>query len=318
MKWQYRLFPGLLGLVAAGAVASLAYGQHAHHGGQAATTDNMPSRRVTMQELHENGGVPRGWKFTLPAGGDAARGREVFVSLECYKCHTVHGEPFPAAGGDAKNAGPELSGMGQHHPAEYFAESIVNPNAVIVTGQGHTGPDGLSIMPSFADSLSVTQLLDLVAYITSLKGNPDKEHHHAGAAHEMTAGPYRVRLVYAAGDQQSQQHQHDHSQGHDHGAMAMRRSHLMAVVADRDSGDPVPYLPVTATLQISGKPPRTIRLAPMTDGQRLHYGADVTVPDDTQRITITIGATTMMVAGPVAAAYKKPAIAVFEWSAPAK
>jgi len=44
----------------------------------------------------------------------------------------------------------------------------------------------------------------------------------------------------------------------------------------------------------------------------------VTVPDDTQRITITIGATTMMVAGPVAAAYKKPAIAVFEWSAPAK
>ncbi|PYN98005.1 MAG: hypothetical protein DMD91_16270 [Candidatus Rokuibacteriota bacterium] len=318
MKWRFHPLPALLVIVAVGALASLAYGQHAHHGDQDATTATPPSHRSTMQELHESGGVPRGWKFTLPKSGDAKRGREVFVSLECYKCHTIHGEPFPAAGADAKNVGPELSGMGQHHPAEYFAESIVNPNAVIVAGQGYTGPDGLSIMPSFADSITVTQLLDVVAYITSLKGNPDKDHHHASGAREIAAGPYRVRLVYSAGGQKSQQHQRDHSQGHDHAAMTAGPSHLMAFVVDRDSSDPVPYLPVTATLQITGKPPRTIRLMPMTSGHGFHYGADATVPDETQRITITIGATTMMVAGPGATAYKKPAIAVFEWSPPAK
>ena len=40
--------------------------------------------------------------------------------------------------------------MGSHHPAEYFAESILNPNRVIVQGAGYTGEDGLSKMPSYA------------------------------------------------------------------------------------------------------------------------------------------------------------------------
>src|SRR2546422_3347053 len=37
-------------------------------------------------------------------------------------------------------------------PAEYFAESILSPNAVILDGPGYTGPDGKSIMPSYARS----------------------------------------------------------------------------------------------------------------------------------------------------------------------
>ena len=159
MKSRFHPLPALLVIVAVGALASLAYGQHAHHGDQGATTATPPSHRATMQELHEGGGVPRGWKFTLPKSGDAKRGREVFVSLECYKCHTIHGEPFPAAGTDAKSAGPELSGMGQHHPAEYFAESVLNPNRVIVLGPGYTGTDGLSKMPSYADTTTLQQLV---------------------------------------------------------------------------------------------------------------------------------------------------------------
>ncbi len=57
---------------------------------------------------------------------------------------------------------------------EYFAESILNPNAVIVTGPGYTGPDGLSIMPDYRESLMVSELIDLVAYLKSLKS--DHEH----------------------------------------------------------------------------------------------------------------------------------------------
>ena len=88
--------------------------------------------------------------------------------------------------------------MGGHHPAEYFAESIVNPNAVIVTGPGHTGADGLSIMPDFRDSLTLAETIDLVAYIRSLTGGDAHDHHaDATAERERVAGDYRVRLAYA-------------------------------------------------------------------------------------------------------------------------
>jgi hypothetical protein len=62
--------------------------------------------------------------------------------------------------------------MGANHPAEYFAESILNPNAVIVTGPGHTGTDGLSVMPDYRDTLTVAELIDLVAYLRALAPPP--------------------------------------------------------------------------------------------------------------------------------------------------
>jgi hypothetical protein len=109
----------------------------------------------------------------------------------------VKGESFPASGGDAKNVGPELTGMGNQHPAEYFAESILAPNAVVLDGPGYIGPDGKSIMPSYADSLSVTQLVDLVAFIQSLTGGG---HTHGAAPAEKSTEVYTVRLAYHGGD----------------------------------------------------------------------------------------------------------------------
>ena len=121
--------------------------------------------RVTMAELHQNGGVPPGWQFTPPPG-DVAAGRRAFADFGCSSCHTVRGENFPAAGGEG-NVGPDLSGMGSHHPAGYFAESILNPNAVLVDGPGYIGPDGRSVMPAYPE-LTLKQLADLVAYLQSL------------------------------------------------------------------------------------------------------------------------------------------------------
>jgi mono/diheme cytochrome c family protein len=125
--------------------------------------------RVTMSELHARGGVPRGWKFLIPPG-DPTEGRKVFVSLECFACHEVKGEDFPSDAKTARGVGPALTGMGAHHPAEYFAESIVNPNRVIVVGTGYTGADGLSKMPSYAETVTLKQLIDVVAYLKSLTG----------------------------------------------------------------------------------------------------------------------------------------------------
>src|SRR5206468_3248201 len=66
----------------------------------------------------------------------------------------------------------------------------------ILDGPGFTGPDGKSIMPSYADSLSVAQLVDLVAFLRGLTGGG---HMHAMAPAEKTTDVYTVRLDYRGG-----------------------------------------------------------------------------------------------------------------------
>ncbi|MGH7379820.1 MAG: c-type cytochrome, partial [Candidatus Methylomirabilales bacterium] len=100
-----------------------------------------------------------------------------FVDFECYKCHPVAGENFPRSE-RAGDVGPDLSRMGPLHPAEYFAEAILNPNAVHIEGPGFLGPDGKSRMPSYTESMTLQQLIDLVAYLRTL-----------GAASSAPPGP---------------------------------------------------------------------------------------------------------------------------------
>src|SRR2546425_12258727 len=101
-------------------------------------------------------------------------------------------------------------------------------------------------MPSYADSLSVTQLLDLVAYLKSLTGDAGG-HHHGGAA-EQAVADYTGRLAYEG----------------------TTPGHLMVFVTDLESGEPVPYLPVTATLRAAGMKPRLVRLLPDGGGHGVH------------------------------------------------
>jgi mono/diheme cytochrome c family protein len=134
-----------------------------HAGHVAHVTGPEEPRRVTMAQLHATGGIPSGWLFSPPPG-DATRGRAIFLRLGCPACHRIGGElPAPFAG-----IGPDLTDAGEHHPAGYLLESVINPNAVIIEGPGYTGPDGRSIMPSYADRLTVAELLDLVAYLRTL------------------------------------------------------------------------------------------------------------------------------------------------------
>jgi len=133
---------------------------------------------------HERHGTPEGWKFAWPKG-DAVKGRQVFTKLECYSCHEVRGEKFPAPT-DKGKVGPELSMMGPLHDVDYFAEAIINPGAVIEKGKGYQAADGTSKMPSFNDSMTVQELIDLIAYVKALKppagrgtagpGEPAREH----------------------------------------------------------------------------------------------------------------------------------------------
>jgi mono/diheme cytochrome c family protein len=133
------------------------------------------SVRLSMAALHQTGGVPPGWRFTPPSG-DVDAGRKAFVELRCHTCHRVAGEPFSST--QTTGAGPELTSMGGHHPPEYFAESILNPDAVVVEGPGYIGSDGRSVMPAYPH-MTLLQLADLVAYVRSLTGGR--------AAHVMAA-----------------------------------------------------------------------------------------------------------------------------------
>jgi len=297
-------------------VAAAAWGQHQHG---ADTTKPAPTPaaqkapiRATMEQMHHGDGVPTGWRFSWP-DGDPAKGREVFAKLECYQCHEVAGAGFPEVTPDPTRRGPPLAGMGDMHPAEYFAESILNPNAVIVTGPGFTGPDGLSIMPDFRDSLTLAETVDLVAYIRSLTGGG--HHGHAGAAptREQTTADYRVRVTYATPGAHDAGHQHGQAQrpqGHGDGAAG----HLMVFVTDAATGEPMPYLPVSATIQGEKTPARTVKLTPMVGGRGFHYGADVTLPAGTKKITVAIGRPTIAVMPSAGRPARLATSVTFEWS----
>jgi len=165
----YVRWEAVLGVIVFGWTAiliDLTPGRHAIHLRHRLEDDPVPVH-VTMSELHGSGGVPKGWRFTPPAG-DPARGREVFGRLGCFACHTIVGERFPPVSG----AGPDLTDVGAHHPAGYLLESIINPNAVIVDGPGYTTSDGRSVMPGVGKSVSVEDVIDLVAFLSSLPAGP--------------------------------------------------------------------------------------------------------------------------------------------------
>ena len=295
-------------------------GEHSHATGSGSHDHSKAPIKITAEELHRLGGVPPGWLFRFP-DGDPTAGRAVFAKLECYQCHAIQGEAFPQASASTGNIGPELTGMGNHHPVEYFAESILAPNAVIVTGPGYTDADGMSIMPDYRDTMTVAEFIDLLAYLQSLKGGNahDAEAHHDGRDDhsvllDQAVGDYRIRVMYHEGTADRQRHAGDAHRGHGAGtAQTKARNHLMAFITDGKTREPVPYLPVSATITSAKQSPRTVQLTPMMGDQGFHYGADVTLPTHTAKVTLSIGPTTMRVMPSAAARFIKPQQVSLDW-----
>ncbi|MDE2320483.1 MAG: c-type cytochrome [candidate division NC10 bacterium] len=148
-------------------------GGHHHHPAVAPPTQIKQQTGPVKQQPRL--AVPPRWRFAIPAG-DHHAGRQVFVDFECFKCHEVAGEDFPAPKAEQGNVGPALSGMGAMHPAEYFLETMIDPNASVAwrikhhkdEKKGYLGADGKSKMPSYNETMTVQQLIDLVAYMKSL------------------------------------------------------------------------------------------------------------------------------------------------------
>lgn len=326
MTWPRTIWIGIVCLLL-GAVVGVGNahetGPHAHSAGTPSPAPPKAPIRISMEELHRQGGVPSGWRFGLPEG-DPKGGRDTFVKLECYQCHAIHGESFPQHSSPDTGIGPDLTGMGSHHPAEYFAESILNPNAVIITGPGYTDANGLSIMPDYRASLTVAELIDLVAYLKSLGsehayGSAASHHaHHAGhdTLFDQVVGDYRVRVVYHTATAKAPDHDgHSHSTRGGSAAKAPKQQHLMAFINDARTGEAVPYLPVTLTIPSPNQAAHMVKLIPMMGDHGFHYGADIQLPRQPTTVTLSIGPASMRLMPSAAGRFSKPQDVSFNWPA---
>jgi putative heme-binding domain-containing protein len=87
---------------------------------------------VLLAKIGHHGGE---WRFSVAivpkaAKGDAARGKELFKSTRCAKCHKVSGE-----GGDV---GPDLAIIGSKYDRAALIESILQPSKQILDGYRQT------------------------------------------------------------------------------------------------------------------------------------------------------------------------------------
>ena len=99
-----------------------------------------------------------GWRGCLE-GGNASRGRTLFVShwaAQCQRCHAI--------GGDGGEAGPNLQDVGSRLSSEKLLESIIHPQGEIAEGYGP-----VSSMPEMKPLLTPLEVRDLVAYMSTLR-----------------------------------------------------------------------------------------------------------------------------------------------------
>ena len=108
---------------------------------------------------------------TFPAG-DIAAGRQVFLDLKCTACHRVPAEPsFPAP--VSTNPGPAMGQRLASRDLAYLATAIISPSHELSRGtsfevRAHI-EGALSPMGDFSRVMTVRQLIDLYAYLRSLK-----------------------------------------------------------------------------------------------------------------------------------------------------
>jgi hypothetical protein len=115
--------------------------------------------------------VPPGWRFTMPTG-DATAGKQAFEKMQCYSCHTVRGQRFGDPSQKPGSIGPDLTAAHAQLPAEYLAESIVSSSRVLSHGQfraAYRAADGRSRMGDYSEIMTVRELIDLVAFLRSLR-----------------------------------------------------------------------------------------------------------------------------------------------------
>ena len=99
--------------------------------------------------------------------GDAQRGRVAFLELQCNACHTVSGVEMPAPVAEPP-VGVMLGGETVRVPTKgELCTAIVHPSHDLAVGVAvaRTEAGGVSRMGDYCETLTVQQLVDLVAFL---------------------------------------------------------------------------------------------------------------------------------------------------------
>lgn len=109
--------------------------------------------------------------FALPKG-DAEKGKQAFVELNCHSCHTVAGEVFPEVERAIK--APNLGGE-VYRVKTYggLVTSVINPKHTISKDwEGTTSP-----MPQMNTKMTVDQMINIVEFLNAryVKLQPEYE-----------------------------------------------------------------------------------------------------------------------------------------------
>jgi hypothetical protein len=104
--------------------------------------------------------------FTLPPG-DAERGQAAFLKFRCYDCHRVHGVDLPP-GEEPDQVIVELGGeVKRLRKYGDLVTAIVNPSHRLAKGYDPSlvASEGKSRMTVYNDVMTVSQLVDIVAFL---------------------------------------------------------------------------------------------------------------------------------------------------------
>ena len=114
--------------------------------------------------------VPKGWSFSFP-DGNSDTGKQLFIKMECYACHTIK-LPKESLAARPGKVGPELTGYSVL-PKEYLASSIIKAHPVVAV-PGYTVKEGKAAMGNYNHFLTVQELIDLVAFLKHGATTPAK------------------------------------------------------------------------------------------------------------------------------------------------
>lgn len=107
--------------------------------------------------------------FTLP-DGDAKHGEVLFTQFHCYECHTVSGVTVPDSEKPDQTIvklGGEVSRINTYGE---LVTSIINPSHKLASRYKPdqvANEEGESLMENYNDVMTVTELIDLVAFLQS-------------------------------------------------------------------------------------------------------------------------------------------------------
>jgi mono/diheme cytochrome c family protein len=104
--------------------------------------------------------------FRLPEG-NAERGKALFLELKCNDCHQVVGTDIPGPG-QSVIAPVRLGGeLAYHRTDGELVTAIINPSHRLTRGYPKevVERDGKSRMRDYSDTLTVRELVDLVAFL---------------------------------------------------------------------------------------------------------------------------------------------------------